>query len=41
VHSAPHEWHPRKPRQSPTEDEAFQTAVAEAERFLQVEMDFV
>ena len=26
---------------SPTEQEAFQAAVAEAERFLQVEMDFV
>lgn len=41
VHSAPHEWHPRAPRQSPTEDEAFQAAVAEAVRFLQVEMYFV
>ena len=41
VHSAPHEWHPRKPRQSPTEHEAFLAAVAEAERFLQVEMYFV
>jgi hypothetical protein len=41
VHSAPHEWHPREPRQSPTENEAFLAAVAEAERFLHVEMDFV
>lgn len=41
VHSSGHEWHPREPRQSPTEDEAFQAAVAEAERFLQVEMFFV
>ena len=41
VHSAPHEWHPREPRQSPTEQEAFLAAVAEAERFLQVEMYFV
>ena len=30
VHSAPHEWHPRGPRKSPTEQEAFQAAVAEA-----------
>ncbi len=28
-------------RQSPTEEEAFQAAVGEAERFLQVEMFFV
>ncbi|WP_326958169.1 MULTISPECIES: hypothetical protein [unclassified Arthrobacter] len=41
VHSAPHEWHPREPRTSPTEAEAFRAAVAEAERFLQVEMYFV
>ena len=41
VHSAPHEWHPREPRTSPTELEAFRAAVAEAERFLQVEMYFV
>ena len=41
VHSAPHEWHPRQPRESPTEQEAFLAAVAEAERFLQVEMYFV
>ena len=41
VHSAPHEWHPREPRMSPTELEAFRAAVAEAERFLQVEMNFV
>ena len=41
VHSAPHEWHPREPRKSPTELEAFQAAVAEAQRFLQVEMYFV
>jgi hypothetical protein len=41
VHSAPHEWHPKFPRQSPTEEESFAAAVAEAERFLQVEMDFV
>jgi hypothetical protein len=41
VHSSPHEWHPREPRKSPTEREAFEAAVAEAERFLQVEMDFV
>jgi len=41
VHSAPHEWHPREPRKSPTEQEAFEAAVAEAQRFLQVEMDFV
>lgn len=40
VHSAPHEWYPRAPRTSPTELEAFRAAVAEAERFLQVEMDF-
>ncbi|MCY0904632.1 hypothetical protein [Arthrobacter sp. H14-L1] len=41
VRSSAHEWHPRLPRQSPTEDEAFAAAVAEAERFLQVEMSFV
>ncbi|SDK45617.1 hypothetical protein [Arthrobacter sp. ok362] len=41
VHSAPHEWHPREPRKSPTELEAFEAAVAEAQRFLQVEMYFV
>ncbi|MDQ0617708.1 hypothetical protein [Arthrobacter globiformis] len=41
VHSSPHEWHPREPRKSPTEREAFEAAIAEAERFLQVEMDFV
>ena len=41
VHSAPHEWNPRQPRRSPTEQEAFLSAVAEAEMFLQVEMDFV
>ena len=41
VHSAPHEWHPREPRKSPTEREAFEAAVAEAERFLQVELYFV
>ena len=41
VHSAPHEWHPREPRTSPTELEAFRAAVAEAERFLQVELYFV
>lgn len=41
VHSAAHEWHPKSPRQSPTEDEAFQSAIGEAERFLQVEMNFV
>ena len=41
IHSAPHEWHPREPRKSPTELEAFRAAVAEAERFLQVEMYFV
>ena len=33
--------HPREPREPPTEFEAFQGAVAEAERFLQVEMYFV
>ncbi|CAM3078983.1 hypothetical protein PSET11_02380 [Arthrobacter ulcerisalmonis] len=41
IHSAAHEWSPRHPRESPTEQEAFQAAVAEAERFLHVEMDFV
>lgn len=41
VHSAPHEWNPRQPRKSPTEHEAFLSAIVEAERFLQVEMDFV
>lgn len=41
VHSAPHEWHPREPRKSPTEHEAFEAAVAEAEQFLRVEMYFV
>lgn len=41
VHSAPHEWNPRQPRTPPTVQEAFVAAVAEAERFLQVEMDFV
>ncbi|MFE4195384.1 hypothetical protein ACFRJ9_05945 [Paenarthrobacter sp. NPDC056912] len=41
VYSAPHEWHPRDPRTPPTEQEAFLAAVAEAARFLQVEMDFV
>lgn len=41
VHSAVHEWNPRRPRTSPTEQEAFMAAIAEAERFLQVEMDFV
>ena len=41
IHSAPHEWHPREPRKSPTEFDAFQGAVSEAERFLQVEMYFV
>ncbi len=41
VNSAPHEWYPRQPRHSPTEQEAFRAAVDEAERFLQVEMYFV
>ncbi|GAC1485281.1 MAG: hypothetical protein NVS1B16_14380 [Pseudarthrobacter sp.] len=41
VHSAPHEWHPRDPRTAPTEQDAFLAAIAEAERFLQVDMDFV
>jgi hypothetical protein len=41
VHSTGHEWHPRSPRQSPTEEEAFHAAIAEAERFLEVEMSFV
>ena len=41
IHSAPHEWNPRQPRKSPTEKEAFLAAIVEAERFLQVEMDFV
>ena len=41
VYSAPHEWHPREPRTPATEQEAFLAAVAEAARFLQVEMDFV
>jgi hypothetical protein len=41
IHSAAHEWNPRQPRRSPTEQEAFLAAIAEAERFLQVEMDFV
>ncbi|MET4899584.1 hypothetical protein PV760_02765 [Paenarthrobacter sp. CC6] len=41
VYSAPHEWHPREPRTPPTEQDSFIAAVAEAARFLQVEMDFV
>lgn len=41
VHCDPHEWYPRHPRKPPTEQEAFAATVAEAERFLQVEMDFV
>ncbi len=43
VYSAPpHEWHPpREPRTRPTEQDSFLAAVAEAARFLQVEMDFV
>lgn len=40
VHCEPHEWYPRQPRKQPTEQEAFAATVAEAERFLQVEMDF-
>ena len=41
VHSAPHEWSPRTPREHPTQDDAFLGAIAEAERFLQAEMSFV
>jgi hypothetical protein len=41
VHSAPHERHPREPRKSPTEEESFHAAIAEAERFQELEMDFV
>jgi hypothetical protein len=41
VYSAPHEWHPREPRTPPTEQDSFLAAVAEAARFLYVEMDFV
>lgn len=41
VHSAVHSWQPKKPGSSKTEIEAFQAAMAEAERFLQIEMDYV
>jgi hypothetical protein len=41
IHSENHEWHPRAPRQPPTEADAFASAIVAAERFLQVEMDFV
>ncbi|MDJ0319752.1 hypothetical protein [Pseudarthrobacter sp. PS3-L1] len=41
VQSAPHEWFPRDPTASPTQREAFDAATAAAERFLQVEMDYV
>lgn len=41
VHSAVHSWQPKKPGSSKTETEAFQAAIAEAERFLQIEMDYV
>lgn len=36
-----HEWFPRTPHQSPTEEEAFAAAVESAESFLRVEMDFI
>lgn len=41
VHSAVHGWQPKDPRRAGTETAAFHAAIAEAERFLQVEMDFV
>ncbi|RAN78728.1 hypothetical protein B5P43_16110 [Bacillus sp. SRB_336] len=41
VHMDNHEWFTRTPQKSPTEDEAFAAAIASAEAFLQVEMDFI
>jgi len=41
VHMNTHEWYPRTPKQPPTEEEAFAGAIASAESFLQVEMDFI
>nr|WP_218847365.1 hypothetical protein [Psychromicrobium silvestre] len=41
VHSEVHGWQPRNPADPATEAEAFHSAIVEAERFLQVEMDFV
>lgn len=41
INTADHEWHPHTPLLSPTEEEAFAAAIASAEAFLQVEMDFV
>lgn len=41
VHTNLHEWFPRSPRVSPTEDEAFHGAIVSAESFLRVEMDFL
>ncbi|MGO4384454.1 hypothetical protein AB4Y80_09550 [Specibacter sp. RAF43] len=41
VHMDNHEWFTRTPQKSPTEREAFDAAIASAEAFLQVEMDFI
>lgn len=41
VYSAVHGWQPRNPSDSGGQELAFQQAIVEAERFLQVEMDFV
>jgi len=41
VHMETHEWFTRSPQKSPTEEEAFAAAVASAEAFLHVEMDFI
>lgn len=41
VRMTTHEWYTRTPNQSPTQEEAFAGAIASAEFFLQVEMDFL
>jgi hypothetical protein len=41
VHMNTHEWYIRTPKKSPTAEEAFAGAIASAEFFLQVEMDFI
>ncbi|WP_028278660.1 hypothetical protein [Arthrobacter sp. H5] len=40
VHSSPHEWRPRSPRGSRTDEDAFVEAVAAAEEFLRAETLF-
>ncbi|AJT40495.1 hypothetical protein [Psychromicrobium lacuslunae] len=41
VHSAVHGWQPRNPSEPGDQELAFREAIIEAERFLQLEMDFV